>query len=105
MGDQGVTDGKKSSETVVSVRFTTEEVGQLKQLAESRGLALSAVIRRAALAVFATPTRPLLPSVNQGASGSAWMTYDWWHPQMRAGSTVIPTASVVSHIKAAVNTP
>jgi hypothetical protein len=105
MGDQDVTEGKKSPETVVSVRFTTDEVGQLKQLAESRGLTLSAVIRRAALAVFGTPTRLVMPSINQGASGSAWMAYDWWNSQMRVGSTVIPTASVVSQIKPTVNTP
>jgi hypothetical protein len=104
MSNQVVTKGKKSPETVVSVRFTTDEVGQLKQLAELRGLTLSAVIRHAALAVFGTPTRLLMPSINQGASGSAWMAYDWWTSQITAGSTAIPTASVVSQIKSTVNT-
>jgi predicted transcriptional regulator len=97
MGRQKGTEGVSRSETVVSVRFSSDEIARLKQLAERRNLPLSTVIRRASLAAFSSPPLVLMPSINRSAEASGWISYDSRTAQVRAGSTSHPQAAVVTY--------
>jgi len=97
MGRQKGTEGEKRTETVVSVRFSSDEIARLRRLAEVRDLPLSTLIRQASLAAFASHPLVLKPSINQGAAGSGWILYDSRSTMVKAGSTIRPYAAVVSY--------
>jgi Ribbon-helix-helix protein, copG family len=97
MGGQRGTNGENRAETVVSVRFSSDEIARLRRLAETRGLPLSTLIRQASLATFASQPLVLSPSINEGAAGSGWILYDSRSPTVQAGSTTRPYAAVVSY--------
>jgi hypothetical protein len=97
MGKQRGTDSMNRSETVVSVRFSADEIARLREVAERQGLPLSTVIRRASLAVFSSRPLVLRSSVNQSASASGWISYDSRSGQVKAGSTSRPQAAVVTY--------
>jgi hypothetical protein len=91
------TDSMNRSETVVSVRFSADEIARLREVAERQGLPLSTVIRRASLAVFSTRPLVLRPSVNQSAAASGWISYDSRSAQVKTGSVARPQAAVVTY--------
>jgi hypothetical protein len=97
MSKQRGTEGRNRSETVVSVRFSSDEVARFKELAERRDLPLSTVIRRASLAAFSSPPLALMPSINRSAGASGWISYDSSTAQVRAGSISRPQAAVVTY--------
>lgn len=97
MGRQRGTGGENRTETVVSVRFSSEEIARLRRLAETRDLPLSTLIRQSSLAAFASQPLVLRPSINQGAAGSGWILYDSRSATVAAGSTTRPHAAVVSY--------
>ena len=97
MGRQRGKSDMDRSDTVVSVRFSSDEVAQLRELAERQDLPLSTVIRRASLAAFSSRPLVLMPSINQSAAASGWISYDSRNAQVKAGSTSIPQAASVSY--------
>jgi hypothetical protein len=104
MGRQKGADGMNRSETVVSVRFSSDEIAHLKELAQRQGLPLSTVIRRASLAAFSARPLVLIPSINQGAAACGWISYDSRSTQVKAGSISRPQSMVVSYPTSAMNT-
>jgi len=85
------------AETVVSVRFSLDEVARLRNVAEMRDVPLSTLIRQASLAAFSSQPLVLTPSINQGAAGSGWILYDSRDAQVKAGSTTRAYAAAVSY--------
>ena len=103
MGRQKGTDGENRTETVVSVRFSSDEVARLRRLAETRDLPLSTLIRQASLAAFVSQPLVLRPSINQGGAGCGWILYDSRSATVKAGSTTRPHAAAVSY-RSSINT-
>ena len=63
-------------DVVVSVRFATDEVAELRGLADANGIPLSTLIRRVALrALTWTPAVANMQSSNEAPVASGWETH------------------------------
>ncbi len=98
MGEEEASQGKQRTDTVVSVRFTAEEVAQLRQAADAQDLPLSAMIRQTVLQTLGKRSPvALLRSVNQAGSISGWAFYGSPFAKIDAGNTGSPEPLVVSY--------
>jgi hypothetical protein len=84
------------ADTVVSVRFATEEVAELKRVADAQKIPLSTLIRRSALRMLTwTPPIAQLGSNNAAPAASGWATYE--SASARSGSQADATSLTVSY--------
>jgi hypothetical protein len=98
MGEEEAPQGKQRTDTVVSVRFTAEEVAQLRQAADAQDVPLSAMIRQTVLQTLGRrPPVAILRSVNQAGSISGWAFYGSPFVKIDAGNTGSPGPQVVSY--------
>ncbi len=96
MSNESVAESGNRTDAVVSVRFTTEEVDQLKRLAEAQKVPLSALIRRAALRVLEwTPSIASFAPANEATANSGWASYG--SSGARAGSWTGETSVAITY--------
>jgi hypothetical protein len=75
----------------VSVRFTADEVAQLRETADAQDVPLSAMIRRTVLeALVSRPPVAYLRSANQAGNVSGWAFYGSPFAKIDGGSTRRP---------------
>ena len=99
MGEEEASLGKQRTDTrLVSVRFTAEEVAQLRLAADAQDLPLSAMMRQTVLQTLGKRSPvALLRSVNQAGSISGWAFYGSPFAKIDAGNTGSPEPLVVSY--------
>ena len=96
MSNEANADSNQKADTVVSVRFATGEVTELKRLADAQKIPLSTLIRQIALgALVWTPPIAQLASSNASPPASGWASYQL--ADVRSGSQSGVTSLTVTY--------